>query len=206
MLKLKKVAITGGLSCGKSSVCRILKELGAYVVSADNIVHQLLSSDTNLGQQIINLIGPNVWVNNQLDRRRIARLVFHDPNLLQALEKLIHPTVYQEITKLYQEQCHLPKPPKLFVAEVPLLFESHRSAYFDKTVTIIAKDEICCKRFRRSTKSKKEDYNQRMKQQMPIDDKASLSDYVIRNDGTLEELNNATQTLFTNLLQPESYF
>ena len=58
MLILRKVAITGGLSCGKSSVCRIFKELGAYVVSADKIVHQLLSPDTNLGQKVIKLIGP----------------------------------------------------------------------------------------------------------------------------------------------------
>ena len=58
MLKLKKVAVTGGLSCGKSSVCRIFKELGAYVVSADKIVHQLLSPDANLGQKIVQLIGP----------------------------------------------------------------------------------------------------------------------------------------------------
>ncbi len=61
MLKLKKVAVTGGLSCGKSLVCRILQELGAYVVSADNIVHQLLSSDTNLGQEVIKLLGPRFW-------------------------------------------------------------------------------------------------------------------------------------------------
>lgn len=206
MLKLRKVAITGGLSCGKSSVCRILKELGAYVVSADNIVHQLLSSDANLGQQIVKLLGPSVWVNNQLDRSCIAKLVFHDPNLLQALEKLIHPAVYQEITKQYQEQCHLPEPPQLFVAEVPLLFESHGDSYFDKTVVVIANDELCRERFRQSSGSGKEDYNQRMKQQMPVEDKASLADYVIRNDGTVEELENATQTLFTNLSQSESYF
>ncbi len=53
MLKLRKVAVTGGLSCGKSSVCRIFKEFGAYVVSADEIVHQLLSPETDLGQEVI---------------------------------------------------------------------------------------------------------------------------------------------------------
>jgi dephospho-CoA kinase len=206
MLKLKKVAITGGLSCGKSSVCRILKELGAYVVSADNIVHQLLSSDANLGQQIVTLLGPSIWVNNQLDRSSIAKLVFHDQDLLQALEKLIHPAVYREITKQYQEQCNRPEPPPLFVAEVPLLFESNWNPYFDKVVALIANEELCCQRFCQSTGNRKEDYYQRMKQQMPPEDKALLSDYIIRNDGTLEDLKEATQTLFTNLSQSESYF
>ena len=91
MLKLKRAAVTGGLSCGKSSVCRILSELGAYVVSADKIVHQLLSSDANLGQEIVHLLGPSVLVNQTLDRSRIAHIVFHDSELLKALEALVHP-------------------------------------------------------------------------------------------------------------------
>ncbi len=104
MLKLRKVAITGGLSCGKSSVCRILKEFGAYVVSADKIVHQLLSSDTNLGQKIVDLLGTSVLVNQKLDRSRIARIVFHDLELLKALEALVHPAVYRELNRDYQKQ------------------------------------------------------------------------------------------------------
>lgn len=206
MLKLRKVAITGGLSCGKSSVCRILKELGAYVVSADKIVHQLLSSDANLGQQIVSLLGPSIWVNNQLDRSCIAKLVFHDQDLLQALEKLIHPAVYREIAKQYQEQCNLTTPPPLFVAEVPLLFESHGNHDFDKIIVVMANEELCCERFNQSTGTGKEDFYQRMKQQMPLKDKALLADFIIRNDGTLEDLKEATQTLFTNLSQSESYF
>ena len=80
MLRLRKVAVTGGLSCGKSSVCRIFKELGAYVVSADEIVHRLLSTKTNLGQQVISLLGKEIITNGKINRSTIAKKVFNDPN------------------------------------------------------------------------------------------------------------------------------
>ena len=60
MLKLKKIAVTGGLAAGKTTVCQLFKELGAYVVSADEIVHQLLSPDTAVGQQVVSLLGSDI--------------------------------------------------------------------------------------------------------------------------------------------------
>ena len=68
MLKLKKIAITGGIASGKSTVCRLLGELGAYVVSADAIVHELLKTDTDLGQRIVQQFGPDILESGQIDR------------------------------------------------------------------------------------------------------------------------------------------
>ena len=120
---LRKIAITGGLSCGKSSVCRIFKELGAYVISADEVVHQLLSPTTNLGRQVISLLGADIVVDKQIDRSKIAKKVFKQPALLQSLENLLHPAVRDEIEKQYQQIANQPSPP-LFVVEIPLLFET----------------------------------------------------------------------------------
>jgi dephospho-CoA kinase len=78
VLTLKKVAVTGGLSSGKSSVCKILKECGAYVVNSDDIVHQLLDPHTAIGQQIIELLGAGVVVDGQFDRKKIAQAVFEN--------------------------------------------------------------------------------------------------------------------------------
>ena len=119
MLTLKKVAITGGLSCGKSSVCRLFKELGAHVVSADEIVHQLLSSTKRLGQQVIELLGDDIVVDGKIDRNIIAKKVFEDKILLHSLEKLIHPVVLNEIEKQYQQISNQGTFP-LFIAEIPL--------------------------------------------------------------------------------------
>jgi dephospho-CoA kinase len=201
MLILRKVAITGGLSCGKSSVCRILKELGAYVVSADKIAHQLLSSDTNLGQEIVHLLGPSVLVNQKLDRSRIAHIVFHDLELLKALEALIHPAVYREIDKDYQRQQNHSFPPSLFVAEIPLLFESGRQKEYDKTIAVVAHWEICCKRFKEATGYDQKEFNKRMARQLSLFDKAILADYIIMNNGTLADLQQTTTELYQELIE-----
>lgn len=200
MLKLKKVAVTGGLSCGKSSVCRILKELGAYVVSADKIVHQLLSSDTNLAQKIVNLLGSEVWLNQKLDRNRIARLVFQDEQLLKGLESLIHPVVYRELDEEYQRQkVHLHSP--LFVAEIPLLFESGGRRDYDKVVAVVADREVCYKRFEQTTGYGQTEFNHRMARQLSLFDKALLADYVILNNGNFSNLQQITQELYSKLIE-----
>lgn len=201
MLKLRKVAITGGLSCGKSSVCRILKKLGAYVVSADKIVHQLLSSDTNLGREIVQLLGPSILINQKLDRSRIARIVFQDLELLKALEALVHPAVYKELNKKYQEQQNNPHPPPLFVAEIPLLFESGEQKNYDYTIAVIADREICFKRFKEATGYDQEEFNHRMARQLPLFEKTILADYVIMNNGPLSDLQQTTTKLYQKLIE-----
>ena len=94
---MKAVAITGGLSCGKSSVCYFLEKLGAYVVSSDTIVHQLLSADTSLAQEVIKLLGKKIVVDQKINRSLVAQTVFENPKQLKQLEKLLHPAVYREI-------------------------------------------------------------------------------------------------------------
>ena len=201
MLDLKKVAITGGLSCGKSSVCRILENLGAYVVSADTIVHQLLSFDIPLGQQVVRLLGSDVLVDQKLDRSRIAKIVFRDLKLLQALEELLHPIVYREIDRNYQEQKNKLIPPPLFVAEVPLLFESGGEKKFDATVAVLADEAECLKRFILATGATEKEFINRMARQLSLKDKASLADYVILNKGSPSDLLLATQEIYLKLTQ-----
>lgn len=200
MLALSRVAVTGGLSCGKSSVCRILKELGAYVISADEIVHQLLSSDTNLGQEVVKLLGKGILVNHKIDRSRIAQLVFRNTKLLQDLEKLLHPAVYKNIDDEYQNQCHR-QSHSLFVAEVPLLFESEGEHFFDYTVAIVSDPELCVKRFQDTTGYDQKEFESRAARQWPMLEKAVKADYVIMNNGSLSNLRDVTQELYQELIE-----
>lgn len=200
MLKLGKVAVTGGLSCGKSSVCRIFKELGSYVISADTIVHQLLLSDTNLGQSVIKLLGRSILVNNQIDRAEIARIVFADSDLLKQLEDLLHPIVYREIEKDYQKQQTLKNPPPLFIAEIPLLFESGGEKDYDYTVAVIANPDICFERYTFSNHGSRTEFDKRMNRQLPLVEKAARADYVIMNNGSHSNLEEITKELYQELV------
>ena len=122
MLSLRKVAVTGGLACGKSSVSLFLKEFGAYTVSADQIVHNLLAPQAEVGKQVIALLGSDVVESGRLVREKIAQRVFGNPQLLRELEALIHPAVAAKIDEHYEEAKAENAP--LVVAEVPLLFEA----------------------------------------------------------------------------------
>lgn len=198
MLNLRKGAITGGISCGKSSVCRILKQLGAYVVSADEIVHRLMSPNTLLGQKIVALIGSDILVDNKIDRSQIAKKVFNQPELLKSLETLLHPAVREEIDKQY-ETCKKKQQHPLFIAEIPLLFETGDASGYDFTVAVIADEDICEERFINATTYDREEYRKRAKRQLSQLEKAIKADFVIHNDGSLDELQQSVTELYKKL-------
>lgn len=198
MLGLSKVAVTGGLSCGKSSVCRFFKELGSYVVNADEIVHQLLSPQTDVGQQIINLLGNDIVVDGKIDRGIIANKVFNNHALLLSLEKLLHPVVLNEIEKQYQRAKTKQQVP-LFIAEVPLLFEVNGQDYFDLTIDVWSDPEACQKRFKATTGYDADEYEKRMSRQLPPEEKAKRADIIINNTGNLQELRNAVSNVYIQL-------
>jgi len=195
MLTLLKIAITGNLACGKSSVCGFLKNLGAYVVSADEIVHQLFVSDRSLRQKIVAFLGEEVVVNETVDRTVIAQKVFRDPILLKELETLLHPAVWDEIERQSQQVKV-----RVFVVEIPLLFETGREHDFDLSVVVVADSKQCQQRFEVATKLGQEEYQQRLLRQEPIEDKQKKADYVIENNHDLDTLKQKTEELYHYLL------
>jgi dephospho-CoA kinase len=143
-LAKKKIAITGGVAAGKTSVSRLLQRWGAHTVSADAIVHQLLASDRELMRRVATLLGEGVVVEGQLDRRAIAERVFAHPPLLRSLEEILHPLVFEEIERLYA--VFVAQGGGCFVVEVPLLFDPKRCAFFDEIVAVTAPDDLCRER------------------------------------------------------------
>lgn len=199
MLTLRKVAVTGGIASGKSTVCHFFRNLGAYVVSADAITHQLLSSNQLLKQQVVSLLGTKVLREGQIDRAAVARIVFDNPNLLGQLEQLIHPLVNAQITKEWQEQ--LKKQASLFVVEMPLLFETQDSTWYDSIITVTAPQEICKERFFTATGSSSEEYNRRAVRQLSPEKKEALSTIIIKNDSTKEHLEQMVKTIYQTLIK-----
>ena len=195
---MKKVAITGGLSCGKSTVCQILEMLGAYVVSADDIVHQLLSPETSLGKKVVKLLGPNIVKADLLDRKEIAKLVFDNPAKLGALEGLVHPSVRGEIQRRFEEEEKKGLHP-LFVAEIPLLFENGLQNAFDLTINISARNELRIKRIIERDGITKDSAQKRINSQMPELDKQKLADIKIVNESDLDNLFLQFQRLLPHL-------
>jgi len=186
MLKLKKIAITGGVASGKTSVCRFFEELGAYVVSADAIVHELLKPDTDLGQQVIRQFGPEIVKNGQISRRIIAEKAFKDLGALKKLEETLHPTVLQKIEEFYSSACKA-KNYSSFVVEMPLLFEIDAENFYDVVIAVLSDEAKARKRFEQAGFQKTE-YDLRMSRQLKPEQKAARAHYTIHNNGSLDDL------------------
>ncbi len=186
MLKLKKIAITGGVASGKTSVCQFFKGLGACVVSADAIVHELLRSDTDLGQQLIRQFGHDIAKNGQIDRRVLAEKAFKDPQALKKLESLVHPMVFRKIDELYKIACEEDRYSS-FVVEIPLLFEAGADPWYDVIVTVLSDPAKARERFTQLGFQQTE-YDLRMKRQMSPETKAAKSNFTIQNNGSLVDL------------------
>lgn len=177
-VRLLKVALTGGLASGKSSVCRMFSEYGAYIVSADQIVHELLVPHTIVGNRITALFGDEVLSGDHLDRAKIAKIVFQDQEKLTALESILHPEVLREIDARYLKIKDQNYP--VFIAEIPLLFETSFEKAFDYTICIWCPEEVCVKRYI-SEGHTEEEYFLRTRNQMDPQEKKRRADFVIDN-------------------------
>jgi len=197
MLELKKIAITGGISSGKSTVCRILTEHGAYQVNSDDIVHRLISQDSTCIQKIVNLLGSDVFVDGKIDRKKVAKQVFRDREKLKALEAILHPRLFEEIEKEYN-QAQKQNSYTAFVAEIPLIQEIGRSSEFDVIVAVVCDEALARKRFAEEGFTR-EDYDRRMKRQWNPKEKAEKADFTLTNNGTREEFEQEIKKLITFL-------
>jgi len=186
MLELKKIAVTGGIASGKTTVCRLLKKHGAYQVSADEIIHQLLETNTKCKRDVVSLLGPDILTDEQIDRKKVADLVFSDLEKLTQLENLLHPLLFEEIEKEYQKVkngnhyiC--------FVVELPLVQEIGKEKAFDLTLAVVCNAHLAKTRHLAAGFSSTE-YERRMKRQWNIEKKAEQADFIIVNDGDLSHL------------------
>lgn len=165
-------------------------------MSADAIVHDLLEYDSSIRERVVALLGGDVLVEGRLDRKKIAAKVFQDKNYLMKLEEILHPGVLQEITRWASRGEKTGA--KLFVAEIPLLFETPLFIpFFDDTVTVVADEEKCREWYEKDGKS--DDYNRRSIRQLSQEEKKKLSTYAIENYGTLKDLKQAAKALYEQL-------
>lgn len=197
MLHLKKIAVTGGVSSGKSTLCRFLERRGFFSVYSDRVVHDLLSQDSSCIAKIVSLLGEGVRVDGKVDRKRVADEVFADPKKLRAMEAILHPLVMKEIEKEYQ-QASAENRCSFFLVEIPLVQEIEETDYFDFIVAVYTDERLAKERFIKQGFSEKE-YAGRMGRQWDVEKKALHADLVIENNGTEEELEKEASKLISRL-------
>ncbi len=170
----------------------MLAERGAEVLSTDAVVHDLLASD-EVEEILRERWGEAVAPGGELDRGRIAELVFGRPEELKWLESVLHPRVSERIIEWRRS---LPDDLGVAVIEVPLLFEGEMAPMFDATIAVIAGDELRAERAEQRGTGELEGRNSR---QLSQEEKADHATHVIRNDGSLAELDEAVGAIFGDL-------
>jgi dephospho-CoA kinase len=178
------VGLTGGLGAGKSEALRALEELGAVTLSTDAVVHELLATD-ELRELLVERLGGDVAPNGEVDRSAVAERAFGDPEHRSWLEGELWPRVGRRVMEFKEQAGAAEEPPVAAVVEVPLLFEAGMEDAFDHTVAVIAEEPI---REQRAGARGHTAVASRAGRQLPQSEKARRADFVVRNDGSLEEL------------------
>lgn len=187
------VGLTGGIGCGKSTVARMFEALGATVIDADAIVHELQAPGMPLVAEIAEAFGADVLdATGALDRKALGAIVFRDAEARRRLNALVHPEVGAEFARRIAAAIAADAP--LLVLDIPLLFEGRRAGSqgasalrFDATVLVACSEETQIVRQQRRDGASREEALARIRAQMPLDEKRALADYVIENDGTLAD-------------------
>jgi dephospho-CoA kinase len=185
------VGLTGGLGAGKSEALRLLGELGAATLSTDAVVHELLGT-TELRERVAGRLGPEVVVDGVLDRARIAARVFADEEARAWLEGELWPRVGKRVAEWRAQLGD----DRLGVVEVPLLFESGMEAVFDATIAVVAGEDVRAERAGTRAHAALEN---RERRQLRQSEKAQRADFVVRNDGTIDELRQSLSRVLATL-------
>ena len=170
----KRIALTGGIACGKSLLAKFLNELGVATIDADDIVHELIPAD---------------------ERRRIADEIFRDPTKRKELEARIHPLVRARLDLFAAQPFDVDLRHEFRVEIIPLLFECHWEQDYDIIICVSSPRSVQISRMVCARGYTEEQAEARIAAQLPVEEKAARSDYVIVNDGSAENLKDQATKL-----------
>ncbi len=178
MHKPLKIGITGGIGSGKTLVSGVFQKLGAPTYNADDRAKWLMNNNTKIIIKVIDLFGPEAYINGELNRSLIAKQVFKNTSLLAKLNAVVHPIVFDDFDEWYEAQTY-----PYVLKEAALLFESGSYRDLDAIITVDAPLEIRLKRASIRDQKSEDEIKGRIKNQYPNEIKVKAADFVINNDG-----------------------
>jgi len=191
---MKIIGLTGGIGSGKSTVAEFLAELGAVVMDADKIGHEVLESDEEVRRRIIETFGEQVLGSNgNIDRKKLADIVFKNHENLVKLNLITHPAIYRRMQnniEKYRQQGV-----EVLIIDAPLLIEAGWATKVNELWVTIAPQEVISSRLERRGMSR-EDIQSRMRLQTPPEERVKLATLVINTDVPMDKLKNAIGELW----------
>jgi dephospho-CoA kinase len=188
------IGLTGGIATGKSESVKYFKELGVYSIDADTISHELTICGTPAFYKIVQVFGQDIlFSNGQLNRKKLANIIFADKNAKLIVEKILHERIILHINEIISQKIN---GYANIMISAPLLFEVGLDKICDKVIVIWTSYEIQVKRLALRDGLNNEDIQKRIYSQMPIKEKIELADFVINNNGSKKALRKCVYNLY----------
>lgn len=197
-----RAGLTGGLACGKSTVARMFSALGAHVIYADKIAHELYHPGQAVYEDLVKRFGNEiVQPNGEIDRKRLAAIVFGGDRV-EELNKIVHPAVVKRQEQLMYETGKR-EPNAVVMVEAALIFEAGVKGRFDKMIVVTCRPEQKTARFAERAgldpAAAAAEAERRNKAQLPDEEKVRRADYVIDNSGSLERTRRQVEQVYAEL-------
>ena len=190
-----KVGLTGGIGAGKSTVADLFSQKGAVVIRSDELARQVIEPQTPGFQQVIDRFGKE-FVNSEgyIDRAKLAQIVFQDDAALKDLENIVHPLVRSRTNQIIDQHTS----ETIIVNEIPLLLEKKMESLFDFLVIVISSEKNRLERLSQRGLTA-EQASARMSKQVSDDERKAAADFLIVNDGNLDQLEVDVEKIWQTL-------
>ena len=193
------MGLTGGIASGKSLVSKLLKELGAYIIDADEIAREVIQPGEPAYQEILPQFGDEILnEDGTIDRSKLGRLVFSDPVKRTLLEGIVHPRVFA-IEEARRRQIAQQDPEAVIIFDAPLLIETCAYELMDKVIVVYANPRTQLKRLMERDHLEYDEAKRRIAAQLPIADKRQHADYIINSGDPPEEVAKQTEAIYQEL-------
>lgn len=193
------VGLTGGVASGKTTVSRILQQEGAYLIDADLIARELVQPHTPIWSELIRAFGKEILEKDEsLNRRTLAARVFSDPQKKEQLEKILHPQIDREIDRRIEE-IRKKDPEAVVVVDAALLVETGTYRRMDRLIVVTATEAQQVERLGNRTGAAPKEALGIISSQIPLAEKLKVADFIIRNEGALEETIRRAKEIFKEL-------
>ena len=198
------VGLTGSVGTGKSTVTDFFRELGAYIIDWDVLARDVTRPHSKTWEKIVAYFGKDC-LNEDLtvNRQKLAEIVFSDKNKVAKLNQIVHPEVFKEDERITNEIKNL-EPNALIIKDIPLLFEVTRPTFVNKIIVVAASEQTQLSRLEEKG-MRQQDAQNRIKSQLPLKGKIESADFVINNDGSLEETRKQVEEIYTLLRKGEQH-
>ena len=193
------VGLTGGVASGKSVVSRILKEEGAYLIDADQIARELVQPRASAWEELVKVFGKEILQKDgSIHRKKLAAKVFSDPTQRDLLNRTLHPRIKEEMGRRLKA-IGQKDPEAIVVIDAPLLVETGDHREMDKVIVVISTEAQQIARLREREGMDQEEARRIMASQIATEEKVKVADFVIRNEGSLEETERRAREVFQEL-------